>query len=139
LGLVVGIALWWLFRPERLFINQQVSEAAPDGVASLQPAFTGSLRAAAGASEISGRVNVVKTGGKLHLEIATFESKATQSFIVALAPNADSRVGALTLGAVTVVGHEGLMLPAGVDLAINKTVLLISANQIVATAALEPF
>ena len=41
--IVVG-ALWYLFRPEKLFINQRVNEAAPFAAdREAQPIYTGRL------------------------------------------------------------------------------------------------
>lgn len=139
-ALLLASGFWWLFRPERLFINQQVNETASAWVTAPQPIFTGSLQSAAGANQTDGRVNIVKNGGRLQLQIDNFESKASKSFGVALAPRMDSMAGAQTLGDITIGGHEKLTLPSGIDPAIDKSVLLTNAsNRIVATATLEPF
>jgi hypothetical protein len=139
-GLVVLTGLWWLFRPERLFVNVQVDETVPAEIADIQPVFTGSLKASNDSSGLQGRVNIRKTGDGLELEISNLESKAGQSFTVVIAPDANSLSSAKTLGPVTPGGHEKLAIPPGLDLAVNKTVLLTdNSNRVLAAATLEPF
>jgi hypothetical protein len=139
-ALVAGTVLWWLFRPELLFIDKHVNEAEPPGIAAIQPAFTGSLHAASDAGETHGRVNILKTGKDLHLEISDLESKADGPFTVALAPTPDSTWGAHVLGTVTTAGHEKLPIPPGIDLASNTAVLLMDPSQrVIGKATIEPF
>jgi hypothetical protein len=139
-ALVVLACFWWLFRPERLFTNTRVNEAAPTGIAALQPVFTGELRAIGGAATTHGRVNIFKDGSSLQLQISNLESKPVSSFTVALAGEADSTSGATSLGSVTVSGNEKLAIPTGLDPGSRKTVLLMDAShQVVAKTALEPF
>ncbi len=138
-SLAVAVVLWWLFRPELLFINKQVSQAAPPGVDAIQPLFTASLRAAGDAAETHGRVNILKNGKQLQFEISNFESKAASSFTVALGPT-DSLAQAKVLGEVVVGAHENLTLPPGLDPASNATVLLTdNAHRVLAKATLGPF
>lgn len=139
-ALVVLACLWWLFRPELLFVNKRVNETAPSGIAALQPVFTGDLHAVSGAGVTKGRVNVLKKGNSLQLEISDLESTAGRSFTVALAAVADSTSGATHLGSVTVSNNEKLAIPPGLDPGSNTTVLLIDAShRVIAKAALEPF
>ena len=140
LALVVLACFWWLFRPERLFINMRVNEAAPSGIAALQPVFTGELHAVGGAAATHGRVNIVREGGTLQLQISNLESKAGLSFTVALSAKSGSTSGGTNLGSVTVSGNEKLAIPTGLDPGSNRTVLLIDgSHRVVAEAALEPF
>ena len=140
LALLLAIGLWWLFRPERLFINQQVDETAPAGIAAIQPVFTGSLHSIGEKDKIQGRVNVVKNGNRLQLEIPNLESKARSSFTVALASSADSMSAEKTLGTITIAGHEKLAIPSGLDLTSNKMVLLTDeSHNVLAKATLESF
>ena len=138
-ALLVAVALWWLFRPELLFINKQVNQAAPVGIAAIQPVFTASLHAVGNAGETHGRVNILKNGNELQLEMSNLESKAASSFTVALGPT-ESLAQAKVLGDVVVGGHEKLALPPGLNPASDKTVLLTdNAHRILAKATLEPF
>jgi hypothetical protein len=44
IGIPVLVGAWWAFRPEKLFINQKVSEAAPTGFgAEPEALYTGKL------------------------------------------------------------------------------------------------
>ncbi len=139
-ALAVLACFWLLFRPERLFINMRVNEAAPVGIAALQPVFTGELHAVSGAAATHGRVNIIKQGSGLQLQISNLESKAGSSFTVALTTNAGSTSGGASLGSVTVSGNEKLAIPTGLDPGSNTTVLLIDpSHQVVASATLEPF
>jgi hypothetical protein len=53
------VALWWAFRPEKLWINQTVNEPAPfDTSAAPEPIFTGQFD-----SKTGGRVTVFKKAG----------------------------------------------------------------------------
>ncbi len=138
--LLVLACLWWLFRPERLFINMRVNEAAPGGIAALQPVFTGELHAVSGAAATHGRVNIFKQGSSLQLRFSNLESTAGTSFTVALTTKAGSESGATSLGSVTISGHEKLTIPMGLDPGSNNTVLLIDPpHQLVAKATLESF
>ena len=132
--------LWWVFRPELLFVNKRVNDAAPSGIAALQPVFTGELHAVGGAAATHGRVNIFRQGSSLQLQISNLESKAGPSFTVALAADAGSTSGGTNLGSVTVSGNEKLTIPTGLDPGSDRPVLLIDAShQVVAKAALEPF
>ncbi len=138
-ALLVAVVLWWLFRPELLFINTQVSQAAPPGIAAIQPLFTGNLHGTGDAGETHGRVNILKNGNELQLELSNLESKAASSFTVALGPT-ESLAQAKVLGDVEVGGHEKLALPPGLDPENNRTVLLTDGpRRILAKATLEPF
>lgn len=137
--LAVAVVLWWLFRPELLFINKRVSQAAPPGVDAIQPLFTGSLHAVGDASDTHGRVNILKAGNQLQFEISNLESKAANSFTVALGPG-ESLPQAKVLGEVVVGRQQSLALPAGLDPASNGTVLLTdNGHRVLAKATLEPF
>ncbi len=57
------------------------------------------------AGETHGRVNILKNGNELQLEMSNLESKAASSFAVALGPT-ESLAEAKVLGRVAVAGHE---------------------------------
>lgn len=140
LSLVAAVCLWWLFRPELLVINKRVNETAPAAIAEIQPLFTGTLHAVGNAPETAGRVNVLKNGNSLQLEILNLESKAATSFSVSLAPSAEQASQSKVLGQVTVGSHQALVIPYDLDPTIDKTVLLTDSSQrIVAITSLEAF
>lgn len=68
----VVVGLWWAFRPEKLWVNQKVSEAAPASLASEPEAlFTGKLESKA--HETSGRATIYKdSSGKEYLRLSDF-------------------------------------------------------------------
>ena len=60
LGLPILVAAWWAFRPEKLWINEKVSEPAPFASNSdPQPRYTGLLEGKA--HQTSGRATIYKT------------------------------------------------------------------------------
>jgi len=71
-GIPALIGTWWAFRPEKLFINQQVSEAAPASVGSeAQPLYTGKLESRE--HPTSGRTTIYGDGGgKKYLRLTDF-------------------------------------------------------------------
>src|SRR6185295_17929712 len=71
-GIPVLIGAWWAFRPEKLFINQQVSEAAPAGVgAEAEPLYTGKLESRE--HPTNGRTTIYTgAGGKKYLRLTDF-------------------------------------------------------------------
>jgi len=74
IGVPLLIGAWWAFRPEKLFINQKVSEAAPVAVGSEpQPIYTGKLEGKAHAT--SGRATIyVAAEGKRYLRLSDFST-----------------------------------------------------------------
>jgi hypothetical protein len=71
-GITVLAGAWWEFRPEKLFINQKVSEAAPmSNVAEAQPVYTGKLEGKI--HPTSGRATIYQLGdGKGCLKLSDF-------------------------------------------------------------------
>jgi len=72
LAALLLVGAWWAFRPEKLFINQQVSEAAPAGVSGeAELVFTGKLETREHAT--SGRATIYKDGsGQQYLRLTDF-------------------------------------------------------------------
>src|SRR5229473_2514144 len=72
IGAPVLACAWWAFRPEKLFINQRVNEAAPASL-SLEPEalYTGRLEGKA--HQTNGRATVYKSAdGKEYLRLSDF-------------------------------------------------------------------
>jgi electron transfer DM13 len=71
-GIAVLTGAWWAFRPEKLFINQKVNEAAPMAVdAEAQPVYTGKLEGKV--HPTSGRATIYKSGdGREYLRLSDF-------------------------------------------------------------------
>lgn len=74
IGLPVLVALWWAFRPEKLWVNQKVNEPAPfDTGGSPQPILTGRFQGEA--QPTSGRATIYKeAGGKEYLRLSDFNT-----------------------------------------------------------------
>jgi len=68
----VFVGAWWAFRPEKLFINQKVSEAAPAALSSEPEAlYTGKLEGKI--HQTSGRATIYKNkDGKEYLRLSDF-------------------------------------------------------------------
>lgn len=72
IGAPVLVGAWWAFRPEKLFINKSVNEAAPFAAESeSQPIYTGKLQGKAHAT--SGRATIYESAqGKRYLRLSDF-------------------------------------------------------------------
>ena len=72
IGVPVLAGVWWAFRPEKLFINEKVNEAAPAALsAEPETLFTGKLEGKI--HETSGRATIYKTAdGKEYLRLSDF-------------------------------------------------------------------
>ncbi len=72
IGIPVLGGAWWAFRPEKLFINEKVNEAAPFTVGSeAQPVYTGKLEGKI--HQTSGRATIYKSAdGKHYLRLTDF-------------------------------------------------------------------
>lgn len=72
IGIPVLVAAWWAFRPEKLFINQKVNEAAPAALSAEPEAlYTGRLEGKI--HQTSGRATIYKTAeGKQYLRLSDF-------------------------------------------------------------------
>jgi Electron transfer DM13 len=88
-GVPILIAGWWAFRPEKLWINQKVSESAPFASNSdPQPLYTG--RVEGKAHQTSGRATIYKTpDGKQYLRLTDFETSNGPDVHVVLARSDD--------------------------------------------------
>ena len=85
----VLIAAWWAFRPERLWINEKVSEPAPFASSTdPQPLYTGRLEGKT--HQTSGRATIYKTSdGREYLRLADFTTSNGPDVHVVLAQSDD--------------------------------------------------
>jgi Electron transfer DM13 len=88
-GLPVLVAAWWLFRPEKLWINEKVNEPAPFvSAAEPQPLFTGRLEGKA--HQTSGRATIYKSpDSKLYLRLTDFTTSNGPDVHIVLARSDD--------------------------------------------------
>lgn len=72
IGVPALVVLWWAFRPEKLLINEKVSEAAPAALSSEpEPLYTGKLEGKI--HQTSGRATIYKSkDGKEYLRFSDF-------------------------------------------------------------------
>lgn len=123
---VVAVVGWYLFRPERLFINVKVNESLPEvqtAQAASRPLVTGTFHD--GAHKTSGTASIYQLAdGKQVLRLANFETSNgpdVQVYLVAAPDALDNetvtKAGFLPLGELKGnQGDQNYELPAGVDL-----------------------
>jgi hypothetical protein len=125
------IALWWAFRPEKLWINQTVNEPAPfDTSADPEPVFTGQFDGKTG-----GRVTVFKKpGGTEYLRLSGLTVPGDMDAQVELERSGDrspaqaeskADLDSIDLGPLK--GNQGDQiydLPAGADLTRYNAVVI---------------
>ena len=126
IGVSVLVGAWWAFRPEKLFINQKVNEAAPMALSSEPEAlYTGKLEGKS--HQTSGRATVYKsTDGKEYLRLSDFTTSNGPDVHVLLVRAEDLALGGeivkgeldgVELGALKGnQGDQNYDLPASVDL-----------------------
>jgi hypothetical protein len=88
-GVPVLVAAWWAFRPEKLWINQKVNEAAPFASTSdPQPLYTGRLEGKA--HPTNGRATIYKSpDGQQYLRLTDFMTSNGPDVHVVLARSDD--------------------------------------------------
>jgi Electron transfer DM13 len=132
IGLVVALAGipvlaggWWAFRPEKLFIDKQVSEAAPASVGGeAEPLFTGRLESREHPTH--GRATIYKEGsGKTYLRLTDFTTSNGPDVHVVLARAEEPALSKIVPGDLGYVelgslkgnqGDQNYDVPASTDL-----------------------
>lgn len=117
---------WWAFRPEKLWIDQKVSEPAPFASSTdPQPLYTGRLEGKA--HQTSGRATIYKTpDGKQYLRLTDFSTSNGPDAHVVLARSDEAnltqeivkgQLDSVELGSLKGnQGDQNYDLPASVDL-----------------------
>lgn len=144
----IVIAGWWWFRPEKLFVNERVNEAAPfASMKEPEPVYTGKF---AGSGMVQGRATVYKSAdGKLELRLTDLVIPQADDLRIVLAggEQADAKSTVADgqkdeLGAVLPAKMEQqFVLAAGTDLWKLSQVLIYhdKSKALVGAARLEPF
>lgn len=150
-GIPILAGAWWAFRPEKLFINEKVNEAAP-AVLSTEPEalYTGKLEGKI--HQTSGRATIYKTAdGRQYLRLTDFTTSNGPDVHVLLAraedKALDQEVVKGTLDSVelgTLKGNQGDQnydLPAAADLNQYQAVVIYCErfHAIFGVAKLEKF
>jgi hypothetical protein len=130
--LIVVVAGWYAFRPERLFINQKVSEQFPTAsAASAQPATLVSGQFHGVAHETKGGATVYQLAdGKRVLRFTNFETSNGPDVVVYLIAAGDAgdsdtvkNASPILLGSLKGnMGDQNYDLPADVDLSKYRAV-----------------
>ena len=91
-GLPILVAVWWAFRPEKLWINQKVNEAAPFASSNdPQPLYTGRLEGKA--HQTRGRGTIYKTSdGRQYLRLTDFSTSNGPDVHILLARGDDVKL-----------------------------------------------
>jgi hypothetical protein len=91
-GVPILVAAWWIFRPEKLWVNVKVNEPAPFASnTDPQPLYTGLL--AGRAHPTSGRASVYQTpDGKRDLRLTDFTTSNGPDVHIVLAQSSDENL-----------------------------------------------
>jgi Electron transfer DM13 len=150
-GLPILAAVWWAFRPEKLWINQRVDEPAPFASRSEpRPLYTGRLEAKA--HPTSGRATIYEASdGARYLRLSDFMTSNGPDVHVVLARSDDSDLGReivkgdldhVELGRIKGnQGDQNYELPESVDLEkYNAAVIFCERFHVIfGLARMEPF
>ena len=151
IGVPVLAGVWWAFRPEKLFINQKVNEAAPMALSS-EPEALYTAKLEGKVHQTSGRATIYKSAdGKEYLRLSDFTTSNGPDVHVLLARAEDKALEAeavkgdiesVELGALKGnQGDQNYDLPAAVDLNKYQAVVIYCErfHAIFAVARLEKF
>jgi hypothetical protein len=150
-GIPVLIGAWWAFRPEKLFVNQKVNEAAPAALSGEPEAlYTGKLEGKI--HQTNGRATIYKTSGsKQYLRLSDFTTSNGPDVHVLLAKADDAALtqeivkgdfDTVELGALKGnQGDQNYDLPGNVDLSKYQAVVVYCErfHAIFGVARLEKF
>ena len=131
LALIVAIALWAAFRPERLFVNAKVNEAMPAGLPKVSQNALSSGSFHSVAHESKGTASIYQLAdGKRILRFTNFETSNGPDVHVYLVAANDAhdnetvkKAGFLELGSLKGnIGDQNYDIPADADLAKYRAV-----------------
>lgn len=151
IGFPVLIAAWWAFRPEKVFINHRVSEAAPASVSvEAEPQYTGKLESRE--HPTIGRTTIyTDRAGKQYLRLTDFATSNGPDVHVVLLKADDPAISKIVVaGDLEFVelgslkgnqGDQNYDLPTGADLKKYQTVAIYCErfHAIFGVAKLEKF
>lgn len=133
LAVIIAIALWAAFRPERLFVNAKVNEAMPAGPAQASETVLASGLFHSVAHGTKGAASIYQLAdGKRILHLSNFETSNgpdVHVYLVATNDASDSetvkKAGFLELGSLKGnIGDQNYVVPAGTDLAKYRAVTI---------------
>jgi Electron transfer DM13 len=130
---ILAIALWAAFRPERLFVNARVNEAMPAGPSNLSQTVLSSGSFHSVAHESKGTASIYQLAdGKRILRFTNFETSNgpdVHVYLIAANDATDSetvkKAGFLELGSLKGnIGDQNYEIPADADLAKYRAVTI---------------
>ena len=133
LAVILAIALWAAFRPERLFVNAKVNEAMPVSFANASQTVLSSGSFHSAAHETKGAASIYQLAdGKRVLRFTNFETSNgpdVHVYLVAANDASDSetvkKAGFLELGSIKGnIGDQNYDVPADADLAKYRAVTI---------------
>ena len=132
-ALVVAVALWAAFRPERLFVNAKVNEAMPAGLRNVSQTVLASGSFHSVAHESKGIASIYQLANGKHVlrftNFATSNGPDVHIYLVAASDASDSetvkKAGFLELGSLKGnIGDQNYDIPADADLAKYRAVTI---------------
>jgi len=133
LAVILAIALWAAFRPERLFINAKVNEAMPSGLSNVSQTVlsSGSFHSVAHGTKGTARLYQLADGKRI-LRLTNFETSNgpdVHVYLIAANDARDSETvkkgGFLELGSLKGnIGDQNYDIPADADLANYRAVTI---------------
>ena len=129
--IIAGLAAWYAFRPERLFINQRVNEQFPTASAANSQLASGQFHS--GAHETKGMATVFQLAdGKKTLRLTNFQTSNGPDVHVYLVAAQDAKDNDTVTKAEYVdlgsmkgnIGDQNYELPANADLAKYRAVTI---------------
>lgn len=132
-AVILAIALWAGFRPERLFVNARVNEAMPAGLSNISQTVLSSGSFHSVAHESRGTASIYQLAdGRRILRLANFETSNgpdVHVYLIAANDASDSetvkKAGFLELGSLKGnIGDQNYDLPADADLAKYRAVTI---------------
>src|SRR5215471_6090935 len=133
LAVILAIALWAAFRPERLFVNAKVNEAMPAGLSNVSQTVLSSGSFHSVAHESKGTASIYQLAdGKRILRLTNFETSNgpdVHVYLVAANDASDNetvkKAGFLELGSLKGnIGDQNYDVPADADLATYRAVTI---------------
>jgi len=132
-GVILAIALWAAFRPERLFVNAKVNEAMPAGLANVSETMlaAGSFHSVAHGTKGTASIYQLADGKRI-LRLANFETSNgpdVHVYLVAANDASDSetvkKAGFLELGSLKGnIGDQNYDIPFDADLSKYRAVTI---------------
>ena len=133
LAVLLAIALWAAFRPERLVVNAKVNEAMPPGLANLSETVmaSGSFHSVAHGTKGTASIYQLEDGKRI-LRLANFETSNgpdVHVYLIAANDAGDSetvkKAGFLELGSLKgIIGDQNYDIPSDADLARYRAVTI---------------